>query len=138
MTPLSLKDLRPDKTFRDATMDDAGLLYSWRVVSEMSPWYEGRRTSFQEHLDWLEPRIASPLVHILIWGYNEGLVRIDSNGELTFHGGTPGMLEAATVYAFAYGGRLKVTLDLEESAKRVRLYEVGFKSYPAAALTFTK
>ncbi len=134
--PLSLKDIRPDPGFRAATMNDAGLLYAWRIKAELAVDYP-RPTTYEAHLAWLGDRIDNPLVRILIWGADEGTVRIDSNGELTFHADDDDvaveMLKAAVIYANEYGGRLKVTADPGDLRIHA-LREAGFDLYPSMFL----
>ncbi len=136
--PLSLKDIRPDPGFRAATMDDAHMLYEWRRAAELAVDYP-RPTTYDAHCEWLRERIDNPSVRILIWGDDEGTVRIDSNGELTFHAAVHEvaveMLEAATAYADEYGGRLKVTLDPGDLGIYA-LCEAGFDLYPSIFLCF--
>ncbi len=136
--PLSLKDIRPNPGFRAATMDDAQLLYDWRLEAELAVDYP-RLTTYDAHLLWLQDRIDNPLVRILIWGLGEGTVRIDSNGELTFHADDDdvavAMLQAATAYADEYGGRLKVTMDPGD-LRTYALREAGFDFYPSMFLCF--
>lgn len=72
---------------RPATHQDAQLLYKWRVESEEeTPWWNGTPITWETHLQWLTPRIDSPLVHIWILqeeGQPVGEMRLDSNGEAT-------------------------------------------------------
>lgn len=134
--PLSLADLRPEPRFRPATIDDAELLYVWRMKAEEADVYEGS-TTFDEHLDWLRARLDNPLVHVLIWGNDQGMVRIDSNGEVAFHASDTGtavaMLRAIGEYAAAYGGRLKATVD-QRDWRGTCLVQAGFDVYPATFL----
>jgi hypothetical protein len=125
--------------FRDATIDDAALLYDWRCSSESVPWWNGKPVSFFEHKAWLEQRISDSLVKVLVWedaGEPAGMVRIDSNGEVAFYGGSPGMLEALHPYAAEYGGRLKVTLDEDDIGGAAVLRNAGFVEYPARFLAY--
>jgi hypothetical protein len=118
---------------RPATRADAALLYAWRIEDEQGDWYDQPHTSYPDHVQWLNARINNPLINIWIWEADDqpvGMVRIDSNGELAFHGDDL-MLRAAIS---AYGGRLKATVD--EADPRVQTLEkAGFVRYPAVALT---
>lgn len=125
-------------TFRPATIHDAPLLHQWRFQAESQPWYHGQRTTYEQHLNWLRPRINNPLVDVLIWledGDPAGMVRIESNGELAFHVDTDeiavGMLRATEVYARNHGGRLKATVDLDDVDADAALHDAGFVRYPA-------
>ncbi len=132
-------------TFRPATIHDAPLLHQWRFQAESQPWYHGHRTTYEQHLNWLRPRINNPLVHLLIWLENSepaGMVRIESNGELAFHVDTDdelaavNMLRAATHYARDHGGRLKACYDQADLRTTMRLTAAGFKDYPASFCAF--
>ncbi len=137
--PLSLNDLHPEPRFRPATIDDADLLYQWRLKDETQPFYPGATTP-AEHRAWLTARIDNPLVKILIWeenGQPAGTVRIESNGELSFHhtGNPDEMLKAATAFAADYGGRLKATFD-EGDPKGRGFDRAGFKWFDAMSMVF--
>lgn len=137
--PLSLKDIRPEPRFRPAIMDDAALLYAWRLAAEQAEWWQGAPVSFREHSAWLRARIDNPLVKVLIWevdGQPTGTVRIDSGGELALHGGDQAMLEAACAYASEYGGRLKATVDEADTETVVRLLRAGFDVYPVTFMAY--
>lgn len=121
-------------TFRPATADDEGFFYFWREAAEQRYWYAGRRTSRHEHTQWFQARLGR--ITMLVWEHaNEphGVVRIDTNGEVAFHG-TPTlmaeMLEELKPYAAEYGGRLKVTLDRQDKASGRALEEAGYSEYP--------
>lgn len=129
-------------SFRDATMDDAPLLYRWRREHEVGGWYRKPPTSFHQHSHWLAQRIDNPLVEVLIWeedGASMGSVRIDSNGELAFdaHIGCDvgAMLKAAAVYARFYGGRLKANVD-DNDPRAAFLERAGFSEYPVRFLAY--
>ena len=130
---------------RPATPDDALRLYVWRCRAEQAPWYEGKQTAWQIHHLWFTRRLNDPLVRILIWetedGAALGAIRLDSNGELSYYTDDPehaaDMLKAATVYADEYGGRLKITLDVDDDDTLEALAAAGFRAYPARSLVYT-
>lgn len=125
-------------SFRPATIDDAELLFVWRMKDEQAVAY-ARPSNFDEHLDWLRDRLNNRLVHVLIWeqhGKPVGTVRIDSNGELAFHSELDDpvpMINAVHDYARLYGGRLKATTDRSDP-KFLSLLGSGFVEYPAKSL----
>jgi len=131
-------------SFRNATLDDAPILYSWRRQAESKRWYKGRKTTAAAHLDWLARRLNNPLVRILIWQNGvtpAGMVRIDSNGEIAFHAVDDDtavrMLKATHVYASQYGGRLKATVDRGNPDRKL-LAHAGYRDYPAAFMAYKK
>lgn len=128
---------------RRATVDDALLLYTWRCRAEQAPWYEGKPTSWEEHRDWFSKRLIDPLVRLLIWEHNRdplGVIRIDSNGELAYYADNSRdaapMIQAATSYAREYGGRLKITLDVDDTEGLEALAGAGFKTYPSRSMIY--
>lgn len=128
-------------TFRPATPDDTLLTHRWRTQAEQQAWYGGQDTQLEQHRSWLRERIDNPLVHILIWEQNgdaKAVVRIDSDGSLTYHADRDAddeaMLRAAIAeYAPAHGGRLKATVDAANPQAKA-LARAGFSEYPAVAL----
>lgn len=139
--PLSLKDIRPDPGFREATIADAGLLFSWREQAERNHWFEGQPVTYDNHLRWLTERVSNPLVHLLIWDHDgdpHGMVRIDSAGEVAFFNpddeDAVAMLKAAAVYVGEHSGRLKATVDRFDARSVRLLMEAGFRVYPATFL----
>lgn len=72
--------------FRPATLKDSDLLYQWRVEGEQADWYEGPKTSREDHDAWLFSRVHNGAVRIWIIEEEEtpvGVVRLDSNDELS-------------------------------------------------------
>jgi hypothetical protein len=126
-------------SYRPATIDDAALIYRMRRQAENQPWYQPEPTDWYAHLAWLEPRINNPLITMQIWqpfGHPLGILRIDSNGELTHHAHDNNtaqrMLTAATPYAAQHAGRLKCTLD-KDDPRNHQLTQAGWTTYPATA-----
>jgi len=130
-------------SFRQARRSDTRQLYEWRLQDEAQRWYEGRSITYETHARWVEQRLRNPLVRILIWEDDNtptGMVRIDSNGELTFHARDDAtairMLKATRVYANENGGRLKATLDTSNIHARKLLARAGFQEYQTTFLAY--
>lgn len=118
-------------TFRPATLMDAGWLYNLRCEDEAGAWYDSNRTDYGQHIDWLGARLRNPLVQLLVWNDGEGMARIDSNGELSFHG----PVEMIRDLIASYGGRLKATIDYGDPKADI-LAAAGFEVYPATFLAY--
>lgn len=113
-------------SFRDATLMDCGWVYLLRIQDEAGCWYTAPETRYDDHVAWFAARLRNPLVRLLVWNDGEGFCRVDSNGELAFHG-PPEMLKDL---AGSYEGRLKVTVDADDPKVSV-LRRAGFETYPA-------
>ena len=114
-------------------MKDAALLYSWRVKAEAQPWFKGWPVTYEQHVDWLWPRISDPLVRMFVWsedGKDLGQVRIDSNGELAFDGQGAAAVRMLERVQEQSHDRIKVTLDPEDSARAEVLEQAGFREAP--------
>lgn len=131
-------------TFRPATLADTDLLYRWRLEDEArgtrEGWRRGTETAAGDHEDWLIRRLANPLVHILIWedcGEPIGTLRIDSNGEVAWHGSrASAMLKAAAeAYADQYGGRLKAVIDHGDTTRYTDLTGAAWNESPVNFFT---
>jgi len=103
-------------------MADADLLYEWRVRREGHGWYGSEPTKYEAHRAWLEARLENPLVYVLIWNDGEGMIRIDSNGELAFEG----PLEMVRELQSWWRGKLKATVDVGDDSGLV-LAAAGFR-----------
>lgn len=127
-------------TFRPATLEDEEFFWYWREAAERRHWYEGRVTTRAEHGRWFRARIGR--LTMLVWemlGVSEGVVRIDSNGEVAFHANPSlmaEMLEELKPYAAEYGGRLKVTVDKQDRASERALQEAGFTEFPVTFFAY--
>jgi RimJ/RimL family protein N-acetyltransferase len=135
-------------SFRSAHITDTELLWEWRHEAEMEGaaggWWKGKPTSLADHTIWLIRNID--LIRILVWEEGEpmGMVRIESNGEISFHvpkwlreTGVPyRMLTAAKTFAGDYGGRLKATVDEGNFEAWEALRLAGFVEYPVRFLAY--
>ena len=129
-------------SYRPATPDDAALIYRIRREAENQPWYQPQPTDWDNHLRWLEQRLNNPLITLLIWEefhHPLGVLRIDSNGELTHHAYDDNtahrMLTAATPYATNHGGRLKAALDTDDP-RWLQFTRAGWHHYPSRTLIY--
>jgi len=130
-------------SFRNATIDDAPLIYRWREREERQTWWNGKPISYRSHTTWLRARLQNPLIKLRIWEENNqpvGMIRIDSNGEIAFHAinhdVATRMLHASHEYADEYGRRLKALLDEADREKIRALQEAGFTSSPVTYLDY--
>lgn len=136
-------------SFRPAERDDSALLLRWRQEAESEGttggWWEGKPATAESHAEWLSGRLGKVL--ILIWeenGLPAGCVRIESNGELSFHvpahlrssGVAYRMLVAAQSLAGDYGGRLKAVVDAGNFEAWEALRLAGWREYPVKFLCF--
>lgn len=125
-------DLRP------AHATDAELLYEWRQSDENNHWWEGNPVEWEKHLDWLLPRLVSPVVSLWVGevdGVPVGQARLDSNGELAFsidsglrgRGYGTEIVRLATREAERAGwGRVKACVDLSNEASVRTLRSAGY------------
>ncbi len=121
--------------FRPATVDDEEFFWYWRERSERAHWYDGPKTTREQHGDWFRDRLDR--VTLLVWertdyGGPSGVVRVDSNGELAFDAHpslTVWMLEELKPLASELG-RFKVTVDRGDKAKARALEDAGFREAP--------
>lgn len=126
-------------SFRPATKDDELFFYYWRRRDEAAGihggWYGGARTGHDEHAVWFRDRLHT--ARLLVWEHRQdrlGVARIDSNGELAFSVETQWavrMLTDLLWFADVYGGRLKVTVDLGDTARAEALEAAGFCEHEA-------
>lgn len=74
-------------TLRPATLADSQLLYEWRVRDEAdADWWKGTPVTAAAHQRWMAVRVDNPALRLWIAEDNNepvGMVRLDSNGELT-------------------------------------------------------
>lgn len=120
-------------SFRAATAADEDLFYVHREIAESMPWYQGRKTTPDEHHRWYTTMLDS--ITLLVWNTDDGhgIARIESNGELAFSSTHPVemLIELIEAYDIAqYGGRLKVTLDKQDRETAKALKAAGFFEYP--------
>lgn len=126
---------------RPATMNDADRLYRWRVHDQQQVW--GEHVTVGGYGQWLEDRIANPLVRLWIAehdGVAVGQLRIDSNGELSFsidpafrghgHGEEMVRLAVADANPATFGGHLKANAHLSNLASVRVLDAAGFMLTP--------
>lgn len=129
-------------TIRPATAKDALLLFEWRQADEANDWWEGEPVEFEKHLDWLVPRLVSPVVDVWVGevdGVPVGQARLDSNGELAFsvdaafrgRGHGADLVRKATRAAASQGwGRVKACVDLSNEASVRTLASAGYAMRP--------
>ncbi len=127
---------------RPAHMVDADLLYEWRQHDENNDWWQGNPVEWDKHLDWLIPRLLSPVVDLWIGdvdGIPVGQARLDSNGELAFSidkghrgkgYGTQLVKKATAAAAAGPWGRVKANVDLSNEASIRTLTAAGYVLRP--------
>lgn len=127
---------------RPAHASDAELLFEWRQADEKNDWWKGDPVDWNKHLDWLLPRLLSPLVDLWVVeveGVPVGQARLDSNGELAFsvdaafrgRGYGAELVRKATRAAAAAGwGRVKACVDLSNEASVRTLRAAGYAMRP--------
>lgn len=127
---------------RPAILADAQLLFRWRLDDEQAEWWQGEGVSFTNHYQWLEERLNSPSVILLIGevdGTPVGQARIDSNGELSFsidkHHRGKGygvkLVQLATEAAYQAGHtRVKAVADNTNDAGITTMMKAGYKLRP--------
>ncbi len=133
--------------FREPELLEVVDLLVWRREQEadghIGGWYEGRPTRAKEHNLWFERNRE----RIRMWVENDdlcGMVRVDSNGELSFYvphdrrgrGVEQRMLRATHSLAEQFGGRLKATVDEGNTWAWQALREAGFREYPVRFLAY--
>jgi RimJ/RimL family protein N-acetyltransferase len=120
---------------RRATLEDAALLYQWRVEGEQADWYEGSPTSADSHLLWLAQRISTPLVTIWIVEVDDapvGVVRLDSNDEISIeiapaHRDKGYGTDALKGAVFNHRGRVKANVDWSNIRAQDAFEKAGFE-----------
>ncbi len=134
--------------FREARLEDTALLYRWRLEAEREGsdggWWQGTPTTLLTHTRWLERNLG--VVTLLIWDENgepSGTVRVESNGELSFHVPKPlrkqvtrRMLLSAKRLSDDHGGRLKATVDASNYEAWMALLDAGFVEFPVKFLCY--
>lgn len=128
-------------SFRRASWpDDVDLLLRWRNEDEQKAieggWYDGALTTPREHRQWWTRTHSGASVKILIWRnrrVDSGMIRVDSNGELAFHGDLVEMTNERMLGKLArdHGGRLKATIDTADTERGDALLASGFVEMPA-------
>jgi hypothetical protein len=131
-------------TFRQATVDDEELFWYWRNQNEQNGraggWWPHAFTTREQHCDWYLSRLGR--ITLLVWepdGHPEGIVRVDSNGELAFDardGLAAAMLEELRPLAEQYNGRLKAVVDIGNTAASRALHAAGFREHPVRFYTY--
>jgi RimJ/RimL family protein N-acetyltransferase len=127
---------------RPAMALDADLLFEWRQADERNDWWQGKPVEWEKHLDWLVPRLLSPVVDLWVGevdGVPVGQARLDSNGELAFsvdkdfrgRGYGTELVKKATLAAKSAGwGRVKACVDSDNEASTRTLMNAGYAVRP--------
>ena len=127
---------------RPAHALDADLLFEWRQADENNDWWKGDPVEWEKHLDWLIPRLTSPVVSLWVGEVDRvpvGQARCDSNGELAFsidqdfrgRGYGTELVKKATAAARSEGwGRVKACVDLSNEASVRTLTSAGYRLRP--------